>query len=147
MHESIRKLWKRNFPAMTEVQAHARLKQVVFAIRNETGEVVGVSTCYKAYISQLENHLFAFRCFIDPAFRIPGLTSTLLVKTRDFLEQTTEQEVDEKERCIGMITLVENDRIMKFRNEAIWPASRMAYIGNSPKGYHIRVYYFKKALI
>lgn len=147
MHASIEELWKRNFPAMTEAQTRTRLKQVVLVIRNEADEVVGASTSYKAYISQLKNNLFAFRCFIDPAFRIPGLTSTLLVKTRDFLEQTSEQEVDDKDRCIGMITLVENERIMKFRNEAIWPASKMVYIGNSPKGYHIRVYYFKKALI
>lgn len=146
-HASVKQLWKKHFPSLTEEQLDKRLKEVVFAIRNAQGEVLGVSTAYKSYIKQLKNNLFAFRCFIDPAFRVPGLTSTLLVKTRDFLEEIRSEEGEEKDRCIGIITLVENERIMKFRNEAIWPASKMVYIGNSPKGYHIRVYYFKKALI
>lgn len=146
-HDSVKLLWKKNFSALTEEQINTRLQQVVFALRTAEGEVVGVSTSYKAYIQHLKNHLYAFRCFIDPAYRIPGLTSTLVVRTRDFLEEIHTVDGTEEERCIGMITLVENERIMKFRNEAIWPASRMVYIGNSPKGYHIRAYYFKKALV
>jgi hypothetical protein len=146
-HVSVKQLWKKNFPNQTEEQLNTRLQQIVFALRTTEGEVVGVSTSYKAYIEHLKNRLYAFRCFIDPAYRIPGLTSTLLVKTRDWLEEIYSSDGEERERCIGMITMVENDRIMKFRNEAIWPASKMVYIGNSPKGYHIRAYYFKKAMI
>jgi hypothetical protein len=147
IHTSVKQLWKKHFPTLTEEQLDKRSKQVVFAIRNTHGDVVGVSTAYKSYIPQLKNNLFAFRCFIDPAFRVPGLTSTLLVKTRDFLEEIHSEEGEEKDRCIGIITLVENERIMKFRNEAIWPASKMVYIGNSAKGFHIRAYYFRKAMI
>lgn len=147
VHENVKQLWKKHFPSLTEQQMEARLPQVVFALRTEDGEVVGVSTAHKAYIQQLKNRLYNFRCFIDPHYRIPGLASTLLVKTRDWLEKIHRADGLEEERCIGMITLVENVRIMKFRNEAIWPASKMVYIGNSPKGYPIRVYYFKKAMI
>jgi hypothetical protein len=43
--------------------------------------------------------------------------------------------------------MVENERLMKVRTEAIWRGSRMVYIGNTKSGKHIRVYYFKKALI
>lgn len=146
-HAGVENLWSKNFPSLTAEQVTTRLQQLVFALRTAEGDVVGVSTSYKAYIAHLKNHLYAFRCFIDPAYRIPGLTSTLLVKTRDWLETIHTTDGKEEERCIGMITLVENDRIMKFRNEAIWPASKMVYIGNSPKGYHIRAYYFKKAMI
>jgi hypothetical protein len=147
LHEEVKKLWKKHFPSLTDEQMATRLQQVVLALRTEQGEVVGVSTSYKAYIQHLKNHLYAFRCFIDPEYRIPGLTSTLLVKTRDWLEEIHSTDGKEEEQCIGMITLVENERIMKFRNEAIWPASKMVYIGNSPKGYHIRAYYFNKAMI
>lgn len=145
--EEVKKLWKRNFPDMTDDHLNKRLQQVVFAIRTESGEVVGVSTSHKAYIEQLKNRMYNFRCFIDSEYRIPGLTSTLLVKTRDWLEEIHLTDGEEDTRCIGVITLVENERIMKHRNEAIWPASKMVYIGNSPKGFHIRAYYFKKALI
>ena len=143
----VKKLWKKNFPSFTDDQLNTRLQQVVFALRTEDGKVVGVSTAHKAYIEQLKNRMYNFRCFIDPEHRIPGLTSTLLVKTRDLLEERYLTDGEDDTRCIGMITLVENERIMKYRNEAIWPASKMVYIGNSPKGFHIRAYYFKKALI
>jgi hypothetical protein len=146
-HKQVRQLWENQLPSLTEQQMVTRLHQVVFALRKVDGEVVGVSTAHKAYIQHLKKHLYNFRCFIDPAYRIPGLTSTLLVKTRDWLEEIHLTDGTEEERCIGMITLVENERIMKFRNEAIWPASKMVYIGNSPKGFHIRAYYFKKAMI
>ena len=48
---------------------------------------------------------------------------------------------------IGVITLVENEALKQHRNEAIWPASKMVYIGNSREGHHIRVYYFAGARI
>lgn len=146
-HAGVRLMWENNFIKFTQQQANARLSQLVFAVRTEDGKVIGVSTAHKVYVGQLKNHLYSFRCFLDPGYRIPGLMSTLVVKTRDWLEEIHQTDGSEKDRCIGLITLVENERIMKYRNEAIWPASKMVYIGNSPKGLHIRVYYFKKALI
>lgn len=145
--EKVKLLWKKHFPETPDAVLSERVKQVVFVIRTSDGKVVGISTAYKSYIMHLKHNFYAFRCFIDPEYRVPGLTSTLLVKTRDFLEEIYQTDGTENEHCIGVITLVENDRIMKHRNEAVWPASQMVYIGNSPKGYHIRVYYFKKALI
>ncbi len=146
-HPSIVQLWKKNVPGMPEEQFTNRLDQIVFAIVNENGEVVGVSTAYKAYVKLLRNYMYAFRCLVNPVYRAPGLPSALIVKTRDFLEEIHASDSEGGEQCIGMITLVENEGFRKVRNEAIWSASKMVYIGNSAKGYPIRVYYFNKALI
>lgn len=145
--EKVKLLWKKHFPETPEAVLSERVKQVVFVICTSDGNVVGISTAYKSFIMHLKHNFYAFRCFIDAEYRVPGLTSTLLVKTRDFLEEIHQTDGAENERCIGVITLVENERIMKHRNEAIWSASQMVYIGNSPKGYHIRVYYFRRVLI
>ncbi len=146
-HASIVQLWKMNAPDLPAEQFTNRLYQIVFAVVNESGEVVGVSTAFKTYLKQLRKYMYAFRCLVDPAYRSPGLPSALIVKTRDFLEDIHASEIEGGEPCIGMITLVENEHFRKVRNEAIWPASKMVYIGNSAKGYPIRVYYFNKALI
>lgn len=122
-----------------------RLKQLVYIIRNEFNQVVGISTAFKVQIKQLRNYLYAFRCIIVPQYRIPGLASKFLVLTRDFLESI--HESDGPEKAIGVITLVENTKINEHRTEAIWPASKMVYIGNSKNGSQIRVYYFKGARI
>lgn len=140
----VAKMWQSNFPALTEQQINERLQQIVFVIYTDDKDVVGVSTSFKAYIPQLKHHLYNFRCFIDPAHRVPGLVSKLIVQTRDFLESIYMSDGPDEERGIGMITLVENDKLKKFRNEAIWPASGMVFIGNTPKGYPIRVYYSKR---
>lgn len=147
IHEKSRQLWKKYFPAMPDKALDERVHQVVFAITTPDGNFVGISTAYKVYIDQLKHHMYAFRCFITPNNRIPGLTTQLLVKTRDWLEEIYQQDGDEKERCLGVITMVENERLMKVRTEAIWRGSGMVYIGNSESGKPIRVYYFKKVLI
>jgi hypothetical protein len=146
-HSKIQQLWKRNFPMMPEHILSERVREVAFAVTTAEGEVVAVSTAYKTYIEQLKHHLYGFRCFVDPAYRVPGLTTKILVKTRDWLEAIYLNDGPDHDRCIGVITMVENERLMKYRNEAVWRGSKMVYIGNSPQGKHLRVYYFKKALI
>lgn len=145
-HRSLKELWRKHFPALSADDIDKRAQQAAWAVVTPENTVVGVSTCYKAHIDQLRSELYVFRCFVDPEFRIPGLPSMLLVKTRDLLEEDFTTGRD-KSGCIGLITLVENERIMKVRNEAVWPASKMVYIGNSPKGFPLRVYYFSKAMI
>jgi hypothetical protein len=140
IHESVLDLWKHHHGPVGG-NAEQRLRQLVFVIRNERGEVVGMSTAFKAYVKQLRNYFYACRLMLVPDYRIPGLTSKLLVSTRDFLESLHPDEPVNP--AIGLITLVENARIKENRNEAIWPASGMVYIGNSKEGHHIRVYYFK----
>ena len=125
--------------------ARERLKELVYVVKNNRGEVVGISTAFKAHVKQLRNYFFVFRLMIIPGYRVPGLTSRLLVLTRDFLESIHSTETEDKP--VGLVTLVENDDLKIHRNEAIWPASKMVYIGNSKEGHHIRVYYFAGARI
>jgi hypothetical protein len=86
-----------------------------------------------------------YRSIVLPGFRHPGLASKIIVETRDLLEAYNKTVTSNS--CIGMITFVENPRIQEFRREAIWMASKMAYIGMDKQGRHIRVYYFKGATI
>jgi hypothetical protein len=139
----VRNLWKQHGGPIG-VSAGNRLSQLALIIKDPDDKVVGMSTAFKVHVKQLRNYFFAIRLLIAPEFRIPGLTSKLLVLTRDFLESIHHQEVPP---AIGVITLVENQRMKEKRNEAIWPASGMVYIGNSGEGHHIRVYYFKDARI
>lgn len=144
LRDTVLEIWRNN-GGPTGLQAEDRLAQLVFVVKDETGRVVGMSTAFKAYIRQLRNYCYAIRLMLVPGHRIPGLTSRLLVSTRDFLESIHQQ--DTTDRAIGMITLVENPHLKEKRNEAIWPASGMVYIGNSKEGHHIRIYYFKGARI
>lgn len=143
--QEIKTIWRQFSPDLDDFMAEERLKQIVWLVKNEFQQVVALSTAYPAWIKQLRLYMYAVRLLIVPGYRIPGLMSKLMVDTRDFLEAN--RSGLEGEMPQGIITLVENEKLKRMRNEAVWPVSRMVYIGNSKKGHHIYVYYFKGALI
>jgi len=145
LRKEILTIWKQYITGVEANQIEERLNQLVFVIKNEYDQVVGISTAYKAYVKQLRNYLYSVRILIIPSFRQPGLASKLIIETRDFLESVHQHDLPDK--AIGIITLVENREYARAHNEAIWRASKMVYIGTSGRGYQARVYYFKGALI
>jgi len=124
-----------------------RARQVVLVIRNEKEKkIVGLTTAGIVNFKQLNgNNFYLYRSIILPAYRHPGLPEKLIVETRDFLEEYNKKVTEHP--CIGILSFIENPRYQQFRREAIWPASKMAYVGMDKQGRHIRVYYFKGATI
>jgi hypothetical protein len=138
-------MWKQHNPGFEEGKAEERASQIVWVAKNEFDQVIGVSTAFKVYIKQFRNFMYSIRVMVLPEYRSQKLATDLLVKSRDFLESIHQEDLPDPP--IGMITLVENELLKKNKREAIWPASKMVYAGNSNKGHHIRVYYFKGATI
>src|SRR5690606_15883885 len=85
IRDHVLELW-RHYGGPTGNQANARLSQIVYAVRDKDGQVAGLSTAFKVFVKQLGHHLFAVRLMLADQYRIPGLTSQLLVMTRDHLE-------------------------------------------------------------
>ncbi len=142
--EEVLDIW-RSHGGPVDVHGLERLRQVVFVVRDSEGRIAGLSTAFRTYVERLRHYFFAVRLMLVPDYRIPGLSAKLLVETRDFLESIHTH--DEKDPAIGIITVVEHPGLKRYRTEAIWPASGMIYIGNTNKGHHLRVYYFKGARI
>jgi hypothetical protein len=145
--QEVIKFWDDNQMIKPGFSSEERAQQVVLILRSELdNKVVGLTTAGVVTFKQLNNkNFYLYRSIILPGYRHPGLTSKLIVETRDFLESASSQVI--LNPCIGMLTFVENPRIQQFRREAIWPASKMAYIGMDKQGRHIRVYYFRGATI
>lgn len=137
--------WNTNKMLRPGQSADERAQQVVFLVRAKPeNKVVGVATAMPIRFKQLNNKVFFYyRSIVLPEFRQPGLASKLIVETRDFLESIS----IEGRECIGLLTLVENPSILQAKREAIWPASKMIFMGVDKNGRHIRVYYFKGARI
>ncbi|MCB0492196.1 MAG: hypothetical protein KDC93_07250 [Cyclobacteriaceae bacterium] len=138
-------MWRQHNPGLEEEKAEERANQIVLVVKNEYEQVIGVSTAFKVYIKQFRNFMYSIRLMVLPEYRSQKLATDLLVRSRDFLESIHQEDLPDPP--IGMITLVENELLKKNKREAIWPASKMIYAGNSSKGHHIRVYYFKGATI
>jgi hypothetical protein len=145
MQEAIVNFWKSNNMLNPEVDASARALEVVYTVRSN-GKIVGLTTAGVVRFKQLNSNVFyLFRMAVLPQYRMPGIESKLLVDTRDTLEEYASTQTENK--CIGLLTFVENPRLIANRNEAVWPASKMVYIGSDKEGRHIRVYYFKGARV
>jgi len=65
-------IWKQHNPAFEENQAEERAKQIVYVVKNEFEQVVGISTAYKVYIKQFRNYFYSIRLIIVPEFRSQG---------------------------------------------------------------------------
>jgi hypothetical protein len=137
--------WHVNQMLGPHVNAGERAAQVILTVRSDK-KIVGLTSADFVRFRQLNDNLFyLFRMAVLPSFRVPGIESRLIVESRDILEKFAASRATDQ--AIGMLTFVENPKLIAHRNEAVWPASRMVYIGSDKKGRHIRVYYFKGARI
>ena len=130
---------------LTQGEIDQRLDDIVIVLKTPEGKVVGVTTIYKDYLKLIEQHVYLFRCMILPEYRAPGLDTTMVLKTRDFLESFYKKDVEP--RCVGMAMVVQNEEIKKTWKQAIWPGIDMVFLGVTPQGHHLRIYYFKGATI
>jgi hypothetical protein len=133
--------WQSNNMLNPQVDPVERALQVVLTIRHQN-KIVGLTSTDLIRFQQLNNNIFyLFRMAVLQPYQVPGIGSKAIVETREILEAYATGQTTNK--AIGMLTFVENPELIAKRNEAVWPASKMVYIGNDKQGRHIRVCYFK----
>lgn len=138
--DELDQFWVNN-NVLKKEKVEGRVKEVVVICRNNTGELIGVSTVFKSPVEQLRNEAYVFRCFIAEAHRAPALDTQLVLKTFQILEQSVVSGAEDK--AIGLLMVVQNELIKNNWNKAIWPDTEMVYVGNLPNGDHLRIRYFK----
>lgn len=134
--------WTTNKAITAEQDMAKRVKQVVCIARGDKGELVGASTAHPRISPRLRQPMYYYRNFIAEGARGQKLAV-------EFLEQTkqTLQEYDlslSKPLCLGVIIELENKQVAAHRNEAQWREG-FTFIGYSPKGAPLRVWYFDGA--
>lgn len=113
-----------------------------FVARANDGRVAGVALAEKKMVKQLRHELFQLNVLVLPLFHLKGVATQLLKFSFEELERANEDAT-----CLGVYCWVSDDGIKVKKNEAIWPITQMAFLGNSPEGHQLRVRYFKKATI
>ena len=132
--------------------ASQRACELMVVARNAAHQIVGVSTAKAACVDQLRFECFYYRTFVGSANRSRGLHSTGLVwrilqESHRLLNQRFQEGCDPN--VLGIYMEIENDKVMRFRNDAVWQENGMnvVYIGQTRDGQHIRVWYFDGARI
>lgn len=143
--EKVIELWVAQ-KVLNETQAEKRAEELLIVATDiETDDIVGVCTTYLASPIALRMPLWHFRTFVAPNYRQNDIAFHLLHLARDFHEAQYTAGADTRGR--GLYMEIENPIIQRHRNEAVWPSSKMVFVGYNSAGHHCRVHYFPGARI
>jgi hypothetical protein len=142
--EAIRAFWLRERANVEGDEARRRLSQVVAHVVDERGETVAVATVEPKILPRLGQPLYYYRCFVGKAWRSSKLVRPLLRHTQKVLERYARKH---EFPCIGMLLELENEGFADTLRWAHWSGVGFSYIGVSPRGLELRVWYFRGALL
>jgi len=140
--EEIINFWKSRGAVPSEIDLTRRAEQAVLVVKNEVGEIVGITTAYLTKYPPLRNHFFVLRGMLAPDHRIPGLFIKMTTTTIETLEDFS-KTMSENKRPIGVLAEVENNDLKQTRMTQT--PSGMVLTGFSQRENPVYVYYFKSA--
>lgn len=140
--EAIRAFWLREQANVAGDEATRRLAEVVAHIVDENGEPAAVATVATKVLPRLGQPMYYYRCFVAKAWRTRGVVRPLLRHTQKVLEAYAREN---GYPCIGMLLELENEGFSDTLRRAHWTGLGFSYIGISPRGLDLRVWYFRGA--
>lgn len=135
-------LWLRE-GAVPPEEAERRVSEVLLIATGADGRPVGVSTTYLRRSERLQAYLWHMRAFVTAGHRRSRIGFDLALAGRDALADRFVSGADR--RGIGILWEVQNDLLKRLFPQAIWPRTEFVFIGETPSGSHLRVYYFPGA--
>lgn len=139
--EKAKAFWTSQGILLDEGVIKVREKQLLLAVENSHGEMVGVSTASKMRLKLLNNsYLYQFRHYLISAISSRSLRTRLLQESLVILESSV--RVDPTP-CIGAFTMP--GRLMlsdNFWRRASWPETGFTFAGYDQKGNPLWVKYF-----
>lgn len=140
--EAIRAFWLREAANVEGDEATRRLAQVVAHVVDKHGEVVALATVVPKVLPRLGQPMYYYRCFVGKAGRTSKLIRPLLSHTQKVLERYARAH---DFPCIGILLELENKGFNGALRWANWHGVNFSYIGISPRGLELRVWYFRGA--
>lgn len=140
--EAILAFWLREQANVEGDEARRRLGEVVAHVLDEDGKLAAVATVATKVLPRLGQPMYYYRCFVGNAWRSRKLVRPLLRHTQKVLEGYARRN---DYPCIGILLELENAGFADTLRWACWPGVDFSYIGVSPRGLELRVWYFRGA--
>lgn len=145
LKREVTQFWISEGALPNEQAAQARLPQLMYLVRNSSGQLIAASSVFEQYNTQLKNHFYYMRAFIAPAYRDSDLGQELVLKIRDYFNEQFKSGLNTQN--IGlMLEIIDREQQQKY-NDAVWEKSEMVYVGKTSAGAQQRVFYFTDARI
>ena len=140
--DAIRAFWLREQANVAGDEATRRLAEVVAHVVDEQGRRAAVAPATPKVLPRLGQPLYYYRCFVGKAWRASKLVRPLLRHTQKILEAYAREH---DYPCIGILLELENEGFADTLRWAHWSGVGFSYIGISPRGLDLRVWYFRGA--
>ena len=143
LEAEILQFWLDNKALVEKMQPAKRVQQVVCLARSEEGGIVGVSTAQPYLVPMLGQPMYQYRNFIAAGARGQQLSIAFLLKAKAVLQAYNQALATPQ--CLGIILELGNEALAQRQDQAHWPRTGFTFIGYTPKGLHLRVWYFAGA--
>jgi len=107
--------------------------------------LIGVTTATIRPIDFLRCKLAMFRCLVSRNARVQQVASRLTVFSRDLMEAWARDNPGEE--VLGLGAVIQSRALVEHSPWAVYPDTRLAFIGYTSEGYQMRVYWFAHAKI
>lgn len=128
-------------------EARQRAEHLVIVARDEDGRIAALSTAYRELMRNFGFSLFLFQMFVGKKHRRPRLAQDILIAAWQELGQRF--AAGESRDVLGLVMEVTHSKAMRVHNQTVWRDRGMecVYIGKSPRGNHLRVWYFENSRV
>ena len=138
------RFWRAQNALPRGVDAGTRLSQLC-AVAYAGGELIAVSTAAIRMMDFLRCKLAMFRVLVAPETRFNQVASRLAVFSRDLLENWSRENPDQG--VMGLGAVIQSRVLVEHNPYAVYPDTKLAFIGYTQEGYQMRVYWFAHATI
>lgn len=136
----ITEFWAKEKALSKDAQPAKRAEQVVVIMRDKNNKLAAVSTAMAKVVPRLRQTLYYYRTFCAEKHRLNNTSVGMLQASQKALLEYNQGK--EKPDAIGVILEIEHKAIHARFNEATWTKTSFCFIGYSPRGLPLRVYYF-----
>jgi hypothetical protein len=129
--------------AVSAAEAPVRVREVLLVAVEGTDGVVGASSVYLQHHPRLELPMWFQRGFVAARHRASSIGMHFAILGIEHLEREFAAGRDTRGR--GVIQEIENEGLKRYFNRGWEPPTNMVFIGENPRGDHVRVHWFPGA--
>ena len=135
--------WTRHGALADPARAALRAKQAVVVARDADGRIVGVGTALLRIIPRLRQPTYYYRQFFAPEYRGNKEAVPFFQQALAILQAANAG----KPESLGVLLELENATLDGRYTNAVEPRTGATFIGYSPRGFQLKVVYFKDAVL
>lgn len=136
--------WQRNNMLPSKTTVDDRLKQIV-AGAYDGDTMIAIATANIRQVDFLRANLAMFRVSVDRNTRQKRVSTALSLYAFDVLERWSLAHPEAE--LMGIGTVIQSRALVEHDNHAIWPDTKLTFVGYTNEGYQFRVRWFAHGTI